>query len=282
MMRATLAAAALLGTAGIAILSGARRQAGEKARALARLYSGDTVEKSATVAFAELDILPAPVARYFRYALKNGQPLIRSARYRQAGTLRTDIHSKRWFDFEAVQHVVPGPRSFIWDARVFMLPLIQLGVADRYVSGRGSSKVDLLSIITIAQESGGAEMNSGSLHRYLAEAVWYPTALLPGSGVRWSPIDDRHALATLTDSGTTVQLEFAFAQSGEVTGIHTSGRWGKFKDGFRKVAWEGHFGQYAERHGMRIPLEGEVGWYDEDKWHAVRKGRAIDVAYQMN
>lgn len=276
-----LAAIAALIAVGVAALAKrVHRNTGENKDCLKRLRGDDADTHFARVSHAALEVLPAPVARYFRYALQDGQPLILSACYRQIGALRTDIHSARWFDFEATQRVAPASRSFTWDASVYLLSFLRLHVRDGYVAGRGSGKVSLMSV-PIAKERGGAEMNSGALHRYLAEAVWYPTALLPASGVLWSAIDDRRALATLTDSDITVSLEFTFGDAGQVTGIYTPGRWGKFKAGFRKTAWEGHFGAYEERSGMRIPFNGEVGWYEGNQWLPVWKGQLLDASYAL-
>jgi hypothetical protein len=36
-------------------------------------------------------------------------------------------------------------------------------------------------------------MDEGELSRYLAEAPWYPTALLPAAGIEWEPVDDSAA-----------------------------------------------------------------------------------------
>jgi hypothetical protein len=43
--------------------------------------------------------------------------------------------------------------------------------------------------------------------RFLAEAPWYPTTLLPGQGVRWKAIDDSTASATIQDGDTRVTLD---------------------------------------------------------------------------
>ncbi|MCG6872594.1 MAG: hypothetical protein LJE84_09910, partial [Gammaproteobacteria bacterium] len=112
-------------------------------------------------------------------------------------------------------------------------------------------------------------------------AVWYPTALLPGAGVRWSPISESAALATLSDRGTTVALEFRFNRQGEVTGIFSPDRFGRFDGGYRKVAWEGIFRDYAVRSGVRVPGYGEVGWYDTGPWHSVWKGTLLDIRFEF-
>jgi hypothetical protein len=132
------------------------------------------------------------------------------ARFHQRGELRTDVRSRRSFSFAATHTVSSLSLGFVWNARVQLMPLFHIHVVDAYVAGEGSSRVNLLPALTIASQSSGFETNSGSLHRYLAEAVWYPTALLPSAALRWSAINSNKAVATLTHAGVTVSLEFWF------------------------------------------------------------------------
>jgi len=184
--------------------------------------------------------------------------------------------------FEAMHLVAPISIPFLWNARVRIAPLLHIRVRDALIGGRGSGQVSLMSAFTVASDGGTPEMNSGPLHRFVAEAVWYPTALLPGGKLRWSAIDGTRALARLTDHGVSVSLEFRFAVTGEVNGIYTSARWGRFSSGHKQVPWEGHFGNYEERNRMRVPVEGEVGWYFDDKWQAVWRGKVTDVSYELS
>jgi uncharacterized protein DUF6544 len=233
------------------------------------------------VDLAAMADLPPPTARYLRKVLRNGQPLIRAARLKQSGKLRTDSRSTRWLTFRAEQVVVPAAREFVWNARVSIMPLIHLRVRDAYVGGVGSGTVTLLSALTLAADRGGRELSSGALHRYLAESVWYPTALLPSDALQWSSIDERKARATLTDSGHTVSLEFWFSDGDEVTGVYSPGRWGKFGKSYRQAPWEGHFSNYREQYGMLVPSEGEVGWYSAGKWEKVWIGRIAESGYEF-
>jgi hypothetical protein len=215
--------------------------------------------------------LPAPVARYLRLALPV-RKAIHQVRITQTGTLRTDATVERWMPFEADHLAVPAATGFIWNARVQIAPLLHVRVRDALIDGTGSGQVSLMSAVTVSAATGGLEMNSGSLHRYLAEAVWYPSALLPSSRLQWTPIDETKALATLTNDRVSVSLEFRFADSGEVIGIYTPARWGTFSGGYRQVPWEGHFRDYQERDGVLVPTHGEVGWYIDDQWRVVWKG----------
>jgi hypothetical protein len=99
----------------------------------------------AIVNFAELGQLPAPVARYLRFALQDGQPTIRVARFSQTGELRTNDSSDRWSSYRADQIVTPLPPAFVWDARVRIAPMLHVRVRDAYVGGQeGVGQVSLL------------------------------------------------------------------------------------------------------------------------------------------
>ena len=270
------AAVVILAALGVAIWTGLRRQQRAMAAQVERLTRAAATAPSER-SIEGLDSLPAPVARYLRWALPE-TPSMRLVRLEQRGTLRTDTQSERWMPFEAEHLVAPGAVGFVWNARVTVAPLLHVRVRDAYIEDEGSGHVSLLSAFGISAASGTPEMNSGSLHRFLAEAVWYPVALLPGPTLQWSPIDSSRALATLTDHGLSVSLEFRFADTGEVTGIYTPARWGTFGGGYEQRPWEGHFRNYERTNGFRVPTEGEVGWYVGDEWRAVWKGTILEFA----
>ena len=232
-----------------------------------------------TVDFECLAELPAPVEKYFRLVLNDPQPCIRRARFTQRGELRINEQSGKWSRFSASQVVAAGPPGFVWNARVSVAPLLHVRVRDGYVAGRGSGAVALLSALTVASESDRPELNSGALHRYLAEAVWYPTALLPSAGVEWSAIDSTRALATLTDSDVSVSLEFRFNDVGEVSGIYAAERWGRFGGTYELVPWEGRFGNYTRKQGVLVPATAEVGWHRASGFWSFWRGEVLDLNY---
>ena len=256
----------------LALWVGARRHQEVLSGEVDRLIHAAAAVPGAAAGKQGLDAVPEPVARYLRWALRT-EKCIHEVRISQIGTLRTDVRNERWMTFEAEHIVVPPAIGFVWNARVRVAPLLHVRVRDALIEGRGSGQVSLLSAFTVSADADTPEMNSGSLHRYLAEAVWYPSALLPSPRLRWTGIDATRALATLTDHDVSVSLEFRFAASGEATGIYTPARWGKFPEGYRQVPWEGHFRDYRERDGFLVPTEGDVGWYVDNEWRAVWKGR---------
>jgi hypothetical protein len=266
----------------IAVWIGSRRQQGTLSAQVDRLIRAGTGAGDANPPGPEsLDTAPAVVSRYLRRALETRQH-IQQVRIRQVGTLRTDVHSERWMPFEAEHVVVPPATGFVWNARVRIAPLVHVRVRDSLVEGQGSGHVSLFSAFSVSAAANTLEMNSGSLHRYLAEAVWYPTALLPSAKLQWTGIDATTALATLTDHGISVSLEFRFGGSDEVTGIYTPARWGTFPEGYRQVPWEGHFRDYRERNGVFVPTKGEVGWYVDNRWRAVWTGTVTAFQVEPN
>ena len=106
---------------------------------------------------------------------------------------------------------------------VGVAPLVSVRVRDGYRPGRGTMLGRLGGLVTVVNEAGTPEMAASALTRWLGEAVWFPTALIPGGvadhGVRWEAVDDSTARATITDGGTTVSAEFRFAPTGEITGV---------------------------------------------------------------
>ena len=122
-------------------------------------------------------------------------------------------------NFTASQVTSPSLSEYVWDARFSLMPLLYLRVIDSFVGGRGAGQVALLSAVPIGSAGGTTEMNSSSLHRFLAEAVWYPTALLPIPALSWTLIDDASALVTLTQGAISVSLEFRFNQCDEVESV---------------------------------------------------------------
>ena len=78
-----------------------------------------------------------------------------------------------------------------------------------------------------------------------------------------------------------VSLEFRFNEAGEVTGIYSPGRFGRFDGAFKQVPWEGHFRDYQTKAGMRVPRYGEVGWYDNGTLQLVWNGNIVDAQYEL-
>jgi len=233
------------------------------------------------VNFDTFALLPDPVSRYFKYVLTNRQPMIALMSMQQTGLLRTNTLTDKWVAFTADQLVVPSAPGFIWNAKMATPFKTHVGVSDSYITGVGSARVNFLSAIVLAKETGAQELNSGALLRYLAEAVWYPTALLPEFGVVWTAINSNAALATLSDRETSVSLEFRFNTLGEVTSIYSPDRFRSLDGDYIQIPWEGCFKNYTIQSGMKVPSYGEVGWHELGILQLVWKGHINKIQFEF-
>jgi hypothetical protein len=128
-----------------------------------------------------------------------------------------------WRPFTAVEDVVPGAPGFVWNMRISMVSRLPVLVRDAFVEGEGSMHGAVLGLFTVVNSTSTPTLASAALQRYLGEAAWVPTALLPGRGVAWTPIDDARAMATITAGATTVSLEFRFGAD-RISSVFTPGR----------------------------------------------------------
>jgi hypothetical protein len=229
----------------------------------------------------ELEGLPAPVQRYFRAALKEGQPLVTGVRVEHTGTFNMSETGEQWKPFESVQRVITRRPGFVWDARIQMAPGITVFVHDAYVAGEGILTAKLFGLLTVMNQPDTPELAQGELMRFLAEAAWYPTSLLPGQGTVWEAIDDTSAGATLTDGSTAVELVFRFNEQGLISTVRSEGRYREVDGKQVTTPWQGRFWNYEVRDGMMIPLEGEVEWLPQEGPKPYWRGRIQTIEYEF-
>jgi hypothetical protein len=277
----SIALQALVALAAGIILYGTVRWRSATADLRTRLEA--TARKPAPATYDELELegLPPPVQRYFRAVLEPGQPIVAAARFSHEGQFNSSESARKWSPFTSHQLVVTRPPGFDWDARIRLAPGVRAHVHDAYVAGEGFLEAALFGLITVAEAGGTPEMSHGELMRFLAEAVWYPTALLPGQGIRWEAIDDSSARATIRDGSTQVSLAFRFDGDGLISTVYAAERFRAVGDDYVSTPWQGSFRGYEKRSGMRIPLEGEVAWLRPDGPLPYWRARISDMSYDF-
>jgi len=275
------AAGGLVGSTAAAAAIGRYSWNRSTAKAIEQLRSEDHLSRTEVFCSEQLDGLPDPVVRYFQFALTPGQRLIRSARLAQTGEFRTGGFNAPWSPFTAVQHVSTNPPGFVWDAAIRIAPFLSVCVRDAYIRGAGSMEGRLAALVTVVDERDRPELNAGALHRYLAEAVWFPTALLPGHGVTWQAVDNSTARATVIDSGTSVSLEFQFAKDGAIVRVSTPERFREVGGAYVATPWAGSYRDYTLVEGIRVPLKGEVEWVLPEGRLPYWRGRIVDINYDF-
>jgi hypothetical protein len=211
--------------------------------------------------------------------LPAGTPIIRAVDVAHAGTFNMSPTGERWRRFSSRQRVVTRRPGFVWDGRVAIAPGLAVHVHDAYVDGEGVLEPAILGLFTLANLRDRREVARGELMRYLAEAAWYPTALLPSQGIRWEPIDDRSARATLIDGDLRLTMTFRFGTDGLIETIRAEDRGRTLGHRILPTPWEVRTFDYQRRDGLLIPIQGEVAWFTPEGRLAYWRGRITAIRY---
>lgn len=271
--------ALLVGLAAL-LLAGLVRERRRTTRRVAELRSHVTRRGARAVDSDDFADLPPPVRRYFENVLPDDARFVDEVRLEQEGTIRLGGHGSPWKSFTATQWITTDPPGFLWHAAVRLFPLVRVAVSDLYRGGDGVARVSLFGL-PLGGDDASPELNEAELMRYLAEAVWCPTALLPRAGVEWEAVDDDTARATLERGGSEASLTFHFAH-GEVTRVHTDARYRAVDGELVPTPWTGRWRDYQRRNGVLVPTAGEVVWHLPDGDLSAWRGRVTDIDHRTS
>jgi hypothetical protein len=227
----------------------------------------------------ELMGLPMPVQRYFETVLNPGQEMITTVHIAHTGEFNLSETEQQWRPLVSSQISTMYRPGFVWDGNIDLPLEAKLYVHDAYIAGEGILRPSFLGLINLAHLRGGGAIAEGELLRYLAEAAWYPTALLPSAGVQWTPVNESSADASLTDGSIRVSLRFHFGSDHLIKKV--SGERGRMLHGkMVMTAWEGQWSDYKMHNGLQIPMRGEVAWLTPQGRQAYWRGVIQSLHYE--
>lgn len=217
-----------------------------------------------TITEPDLERLPEPVRRWLRYSNAVGTAPPSTVRLRQEGQFQ--MEGRGWVPFGAEQYFTVSPPGFLWKASFDMAPMVSVTGRDRYRAGEASMEMRVLSLVPVANKSGGG-LNQGDLLRFLGEVQWFPAAAL-ADYVVWEGVDADSARATMTYGGIAASMTFRFGADGrllELTAIRYNDSRG------RNESWVNRNDADQEFGGSRVPSAGEARWeYDTGPYPYIR------------
>lgn len=221
-------------------------------------WSGISSDKTKVVTVDELKVLPPVVWEWMENVNVLGKERIEVVHFTQTGQMRTSPDGK-WMPVEAEQYAKTASPGFLWIADVEAVPYIHLTGRDKYEDGRGHMLIKLLSLFPVA-DSRGSKIDQGTLLRYLAEMVWYPSAALEDY-ISWEQVDSSSARATMSYGDITASGIFEFDENNRVIRFEAK-RYYDRKEGATLEPWvitiDENSYQWIE--GMQIPTAAEVTW----------------------
>lgn len=202
--------------------------------------------------------LPKPVQTWLQGAGIVGKESAQSIYLQQKGSMRTAPDGK-WMQFEAEQWFRTENPGFLWYARVGMGSPVRLNGRDQLIEGQGKMQIKLFGLIPIV-DATGPTIDQGTLVRYLAEMIWFPSAALEPY-IHWEVMDENHARANLTVGEQKVSGVFTFNASGEVIDFEAL-RYYDRQGTASLETWHIDIdpNSYQEFNGIRIPAKSEVSW----------------------
>jgi hypothetical protein len=114
-----------------------------------------------------------------------------------------------------------------------------------------------MNMILIAN-SHGKEIDQGTMLRYLAEMIWFPSAALYDY-VTCESVGEMSARATMHDRDVTVSGIFTFNTEGDIIGFEAR-RYGDFNGKYSLETWSIRITGYKKFNEIRIPNKSEVTW----------------------
>lgn len=200
--------------------------------------------------------IPDNIKNWLKSSGVVGRERILSVKLKQIADMRLS-KDKPWMPVEATQYFTTEKPGFIWKANIKMAPLFHISGRDKYENGKGNMMIKILSLFTVA-DSSGEKIDQGTLLRYLAETMWFPTAAL-SDYIKWEKIDQNNAQATMSYGDIEASGVFTFNDRGEVVNFEAE-RYGDFDGDIRMETWTIPVRDYKEFDGIRIPTKGNVTW----------------------
>ncbi len=214
-----------------------------------RLYSQSNNISHTIYSSKQLDGLPAPVQKYFRHVLKEGQRYISYVNLTHNGVFKT-AETKNWIKIDGEEYFTTEKPGFLWHGKTDLFT-----VTDKYINGKGKIKVTLLSIYNTINAKG-PHYNQGELLRWLGESVWFPTNLLPSDYLKWSAIDNESAKINFNYKSLSLSYIVRFNTLGEIISLETKRYMG---DG-QLESWIGKLSNYQLLNNILIPTSLEAIW----------------------
>lgn len=218
----------------------------------------------------KIDHLPPQIQLWLKKIGIIGKEPIRTARFKQKGFMKLKPDQKKWIKATAFQTVTTEEPSFIWDAKIQFLPMLNVTGRDVYLNGEGSMLIKLASLFPIAKVANKRKVNQSTLQRYLLEMPWYPSAVA-NEYLTWEIIDQLTVKATMTYKGTSGTAVYHFEESGDLQKVSAL----RYKDSdeqAKPIECIGEVIETNEVNGIRLPTKLEVSWMlDEGKftWYKV-------------
>ena len=213
---------------------------------------------------ADVDTLPAPVARYVRRTGAVGRPRVDAVRATLRGRIRNGP-DQPWMTFTGEQVNTYGPRPtrhFLLDATRGGLPV---DVLHALTEGTATMDARVLSVAPVVR-GAGPEMDHGEAVTLFNDLCLLAPAALVDAPVTWRQLDDRRVAGTYRTGGQEVSAVLVFDAEGDLVDFVSDDRLRSSPDGrsFTPVRWSTPVDGFGDFRGRRLLTAGRAVWHGPD------------------
>jgi len=231
--------------------------------------------KTENISEKDLEGLPNLMQIYLEKVNLIGNNSIKLMKVHQEGSFKLKTDSN-WKSYRAKQYINTKSMSFLWYAKIRMVPFINIHVIDEYIKGKGALKAKLLNLITVANERG-EKLDQGEFLRFLSEAPWYPSFYL-NKNIIWNELDDKSIKVSLKENDIKISGNIFFNSKGLIKEF-TAKRYYSRNDEMTLEDWHGYFDNYKQFNGILIPISFKVCWHLKKGDFCYIKGKIVEVDF---
>lgn len=220
--------------------------------------------------------LPMPIQSWLKNSGAIGKEMIYSVRLKQKGEMKLKPEQESWYNTKAEQYFTVNNPAFIWKTKVDMMPFVFFTGRDYFREGKGQMLIKVLSLFNIVN-AADEKINQGTLQRYMAEIIWFPTAAA-SDYIMWEEIDSMSAKATINYNGSVGSGIFHFNNNGDFVKFNTMRYMGSGSDAVLKE-WIINVKGSEHVNGIKIPTKLEVSWKLDSGDFTWFKLEVFDVEY---
>jgi len=225
----------------------------------------------------DLASIPILIRNYLKKINILEKETIKRVRLKQNGHFKLNPDSK-WKPFSAKQYVNTENLSFLWYAKIKMIPLVNVHVIDQYIQGKGKLNAKLLNLIKIVDEQG-IELDQGEFLRFLSEMPWYPSFYL-NKKITWGEINNKTLEVKLNHKDTPISGRITFNDKGLINEF-TAKRYYTNRGISTIEDWHGFWDKYKKINGILIPTKFKVCWHLDSGNYCYIRGTITEIGFNI-
>jgi hypothetical protein len=189
-----------------------------------------------------------------------GKPMIKGMYLKQTGEMKLEPEQK-YVKPMAEQYINVANPAYLRAVDLPMIPLINTKGRDLFYEGKGSMRIKLGSLVSVVNKEPNYKLNESSMHRFLLEIPWYPTAAFEDY-ISWEEIDDLGAKAIMKYKDIEIETTFFFNDSGMIEKVETMRHKGSDENSEREKC-VGDLLEFETVDGFLVPVKINISWIND-------------------